>query len=215
MAVTDQNVLNEIQAHMVEGVQDGGTSWPSGLWTVAEVIAYANQRQYRFLKETSCVLKRATLVTVPSVQRHPLPTDWIVTRRLVFRSSGSPAVFTEVPRGDGFEADHLLLDWPFNSASVPRLYMDSEIPNLFIQTAPSVNVSGLLQILYTALSTLLSNTGVAFTVPDEFTPAVKWGTMADMLWKSGRAHDPERAGYCEARWQEGVAAANVMLAGWL
>ena len=49
MAVTDQTILSEIQRVTLEGAGDGGATWPSLMWTQAEVLGYLNQRQNRFL----------------------------------------------------------------------------------------------------------------------------------------------------------------------
>jgi hypothetical protein len=52
------------------------------------------------------------------------------------------------------------------------------------------------------------------TTPNDFTPAIKYGVLADMLSKVGRGQDLTRAAYCESRYQEGVEAAKIMLSGW-
>lgn len=214
MAITDQAVLSEIQNALIE-TDNAGASWSSGHWTATEVITYLNHRQYEFLKTTGILLSRASLVTTPQLIRQPLPTDWVITHRVVWRSSAN--VYTEVPRGDGWEADHGEATWPYNTAvdDIPHLYADGEVPTLQLQIMPAVNDAGQLQILYVALSTALSNSGVAFTVPDEFVPAIKWGVVADMLGKVGRAHDPERATWAEQQYQLGVEAAKIMIGGWL
>lgn len=211
MTTLDTQVLSQLQNHLVE-TANGGASWASALWTVQEVIDYLNERQRAFLKETQILLTRATIPAIPMIQRHALPVDWVATARVVWRDAN--ALFTEIPRSDGFEADHATADWPYNSAPKPSLYMDTETPTLLMQTAPAASDAGQLQILYVALTTLLSNSGVAFAVPDEFVPALKYGVLADMLSKDGRAQDLARAAYCETRYQEGVAAAKIILRGW-
>lgn len=213
MAITDQTVLNEIQGHLVEP-QDNGATWASGHWTVSEVIGHLNNIQYDFLKRTQILLKRGSLATLPEVFRHDLPVDLISIHRVVWKSADTPAVYTEVPRSDGWEADHTTLDWPYEFAQVPKGYTDGELPSLQIETFPAVNVAGQLQVLYSYLSTLLTGLGVNFTVPDEFVPCIKWGVMADMLGKVGRGHDPQRAEYCSQRYEEGIEAAEIMLSGW-
>lgn len=205
-------MLSEVQQHLVEPTVDGGATFGSGLWTVTEVIGYFNQRQYRFLKDTQILLTRAALPTTPNVNRQPYPSDWIVTSHASWQATDGS--FVEIPRGDTWEADHAILDWPQNGAQRPALRTDAEVPTLQIQLIPAPNVSGTVWILYVALSTLLSNTGQLFTVPDEFVPAIKWGVIADMLSKVGRAFDPVRAEYAQSRYDEGVEAAKIMLAGW-
>lgn len=213
MSITDQEVLNDIQGRLIEK-QNSGASWSSGLWGFDEVIAYANSRQQQFVKESAILLKRATIVTVSQITRHDLPADWIATQRLVWRRDAG--TYTEIARSDTWEATNSILDWTFNQVpDHPLLYTDGEAQTLKILTMPAVDATGQLQILYTYLSTTLTGLGVAFTVPDEFVPAIEWGIMADMLSKVGRTWDPIRASYCESRYREGVEAARIMIAGWM
>jgi hypothetical protein len=214
LAVTDQNVLNECQYALIE-TPNNGASWGSGLWTTSEVINYLNQRQFDFLKRTALLMARATLNTIPQEVRQALPSDWITTQRVAWLDAGTNLI-TEVPRGDGWEADHGIPTWPYDNApGPPLLYTDGEVPNLQLEIMPPTQASGVLQILYVNLSATLSNSGVAFTVPDEWTPCIKWGVIADMLGKVGRGHDPQRASYAESRYQEGVEAAKLALQGWM
>lgn len=210
MAVTDQEVLDELQGHLLE-TQNSGASFSSGLWTVTEVVDALNQRQRRLLRDTMMLLKRADLVTTPNVTRQPLPTDCIAVQRIAWR--GSDGVRREVPRSDGHDADNAILDWELEMGDRPRVYMDAEVPQLQIQTAPAPANAGVLEALYVYLGALLSNTGVALTVPDEWAPAVKWGAVADLLSKVGRGQDLKRAAEAELRYQEAVAATAIMLAG--
>lgn len=212
MSATDQEVLAEIQGQLIE-TEDDGASWASGFWTVAEVIDYLNERQRDFLKETLCLVTPATLVTVPGVPRHALPQDWIATYDVQWRTPES--VWKELPRSASFEMDLADVDWIYETQPTPDVFSDGDQATLLIQVMPPANDAGLLEILYIAVSAALSNTGVSFVVPDEFVPGIKWGVIADMLTKVGRAHDPVRAAYAESRYEEAVQAAKVMLGRFL
>lgn len=214
MAITDQQVLGEIQDHLLEP-NNSGVSWASGKWTADEVIALADSRQKQFMKESGILLKRATILPVlPWVTRHPLPEDWIATQRAVWLDA-TAGTYTEIPRGDTWEATNAISMWTYQAVYKPQLYTDGEAQTLLLQTMPAVDASGQIDILYTYLSTTLTGAGVAFSVPDEFVPCIKWGIMEDMLSKVGRATDPIRAAYCGQRYREGVEAARIMLAGWM
>ncbi len=205
-------MLKEIQLAVVEDPIDSGESWTSGLWTVTEVIDYLNQRQSEFLKLTGVRLTRARVTTVPQVQRHPLPGDWVSTQRAVFLSPDGRK--KTLSRSDPFELDHALPDWGHAMETKPKVYTDGMIPLGTIQIAPKARDGGVLELLYVALGTSLANTGVAFQVPAEFVAPVKWGVLASMLGKVGRANDRRRAEYAEMRFQEGIEAAKVILEGW-
>ena len=211
MSVTDQALLTALQFALIED-PDSGATWTSGLWTPAEVLDYLNQRQNRLLRESMILLSEANITVNPATLRQDLPFDWIATQRVVWRKSDGTR--RELPRSDSFETDAMLPSWPYTLADRPQVYMDAETPTLQIQIAPAPLDVGRLEILYVALGALLTGLGEIFTVPDEFVPAIKYGVLADMLSKIGRASDQTRIQYCESRFQEGIEAGKLMLMGW-
>lgn len=210
MALVDQDILQEIQYAVVEP-PNPVAAFPSGLWTLTEVLAYANDRQRRFLKDTGVVLTRSSITAIPNTQRHELPAGWIQGHRVVWLTPGGSRY--ELPRMDGWQFDHGLPTWPYNTAARPEGYMEEEVPTLQIQVAPASYDGGTIELLYAALGTALSGAGVAFSVPDECVPAIKYGILADMFGKVGQGQDLSRADYCEQRYQHGVEATRLLLDG--
>lgn len=208
MTLLDTVILGSIQLHLVEPL-DSGASWASGFWTVSEVVGYLNQRQYQLLKETLILIDTATLPTIPNVLRHALPQDWIATYDVQWHDADGG--WKELPQSDSYATDHAIPTWDYEQAPAPAVSSDGDQQTLTIQIAPAPSDAGVLEILYVKLSSLLTGLGASFTVPDEFTVAVKWGVIADMLSKVGRAYDPERAKYAESRYQEGVEAGRILL----
>jgi len=212
MAITDQEVLDEIQETLIE-TQDSGATWSSGFWTVSEVIGYLNDVQYDFLKKTLLLVTPTTLNTIPNTRRHALPQDWIATYDAAFKSSAATPVYSPLSRSDERELDLAIPSWPLEPEQTPLVYTEGELPTLTIQIAPAPQAGGVILLLYTALSTELTGAGVNFTVPDELVPAIKWGVIAEMLSKVGRGADPARAALARERYDLGVAAAQLMLHG--
>lgn len=208
----DTEVLNEIQYYVLETPDDGATL-TSDLWTVAEVIGYLNQRQREFLKDTCVLYKRADLATVPGEMRHTLPDGTIFVQHVTFRTAAD--VYTELRRVDLWQLDTLLPDWETVTDSVPRWFLDSEVPTMTLGTAPATMTAGVLEALYVGITAALSNTGVSFEVPDECVPAIMWGVVADMLSKEGRGQDVKRAAIAQARYMEGREMTKLLLTGWL
>ena len=205
----DHELLTEAQNATAEPT-NGGTSWASGLWTVQEVIDYANHRQHRFLKDSGILLGLADISTVPLTIQHPLPADCVEIHRVVWHSADD--VFTPLFRGDAWEADNADPSWPYTTVTIPIVWLDMESPFGYFRTMPPVNDVGRLEIGYVALAETLSNAGaVDVQVPDEFAPAVKYGILADMFSKVGRANDPARAQYCEQRFELGILTAQMLI----
>lgn len=218
MAVTDQEILSWIQALMIEP-RNGGASWASGLWTVDEVITYANEAQDEFLKETGLILTPATQALPAGVPRVALPVDLITLDSVAFDDfQGS---IRNVPRADGYQADAAFTSpgqsWETNPLPDrrPLAYTIGETPNLQLQVMPPSGVGGLLHYLYVALGTALTGAGVSFSVPADFTCVIQWRIITKMLSKIGRGAADERAQYAESWWRMGVAATKVMLQGWV
>lgn len=208
---TDQDTLSEIQYHLLENV-DSGVTIASGLWTPAELLDALNEVQVQLLKDALLLMTPTTVAAIPHVLRHDLPTDWIASADVAYRTAD--AEWNELAKSDGFEADNsTIYDWPIEPGP-PLLYTDGEVTTLCIQIMPASNDAGIMHILYVANPTTLTGAGISFTVPDEFVPAVKWGALAQLLGKVGRGADPERAEYCRLRYQEAVAAAAITLSGW-
>jgi len=210
-AVAANALFEEIQYHMIEA-PDLGVTWADGIWTAAEVLGYANQRQARFLKEAPVLLGRAEIIN-SSALAQPLPEDWMLTYRLVWKDDDGTR--TQLPRVDHRELDLALSTWPTGTAAKPQVYADTDMATQTIHVAPIPTNGGEFEITYVAVPPLLDGTTEPFMVPDMFVPAVKYGIMADMFGKNGRVHDTERAAYCEMRFQEGVIAANVMVRGFV
>lgn len=211
--VADNAVLNEIQYHMLES-PDLGVTWTDGLWTAAEVVGYANQRQERFLKEAPVLLGRAN-ITNSGVLAQPLPEDWLISYRLIWRDDNGDRI--ELPRVDHRELDLALATWPNGTAAQPQVYADTDTASLTIHVAPIPTNGGDFQITYVPSAPTLDGLGddSIFMVPEEFVPFIKYGIMADMFGKNGRAHNAQLAQYCEARFAEGVELVRAMVRGFV
>lgn len=212
MAVTDQSVLSQIQYHVVEPDPDGGVTWLLGDWNATTVINYLNQRQNRFLQETGVIRTRATLVTLPNVERYDLPQTLLTIARTSWEDADGDII--DLPRSDMWTADHGSPAWPHETAARPSTYTIYELPQLQLSVIPASWDNGVLRLVYTAIGTAVSNTGITFTVPDECVPIILWGTLADMLRESARVQDIERADYCEDRYKAGVEATLILQNSW-
>jgi hypothetical protein len=215
MAVTDQDILNEIQRVTLEGVGDNGVTWPSGMWSAAEVLGYLNQRQNRWLAATGlCWTVRETVITA-NVRNQAMPTDWIATVFNAWKTSAG--VYNELPKFDALGFDYSLATWPTDTAATPKGYLEADGDTLTTQIVPiPTDVGAAIERYYVALGTTLDASGVDFSIPDEFVPGLKYGVLADMFNKVGQAANSALVEACEARWEEGVQLGMLMATeGWL
>lgn len=215
MPVTDQTVMAEIQRVTLESLGDGGVSWPSGMWTQAEVLGYLNQRQNRWRGATTLLWTQALTAVVPNQARQAAPTNWTATIFMAFCDANG--CFRELPKVDTHELDLRYVNWPITSADRPYGYYETEGDTLstYIAPIPSALVTQ-LEWYYVSLGTALTAAGVNFSVPDEFVPCIKYGALADMFSKVGPAANPILAQACEERWNEGLELGKLMSTeGWL
>lgn len=218
--VTDIELLKRMQYHLLENQNNSdadGATLLTSMFTIQQFLDALNSRFSQFLRDTGCVL---TLVSQPSVagtQRYALPSDWIHTRRLDWQPSNPLGNRRALTRTDAFQLDHGLLDWQQNS-DLPSLYNDgSDLPTLTVEIAKAPSQLGTLFLDYVAQPvTLTGNVGgppVNLSITDEMESALLYGAMATLLVQEAEAHDPDRAAYCELRYNLTVEMTKLLMEG--
>ena len=201
--VTACKLLEEIQFHLLE-TPDDGVTWGSGIWTQAEVVGLINERVSRWLVETGVIQTRITIAVAAGTVGVDLPTDWIEIRRVAWNS-------VEIPRVTLLELEADMPDWE-DVTGVPSRYMEVPAPSLTVRLARAPTLAGTLDVIGVREPTAINASCASiFPIPDEWTPYIKWGVIADLLSKEGEANDPQRASLCETRWKEGVMLARLFL----
>lgn len=213
-ATTDQQLLNELQYHLLE-TANNGASMVSDLWTVSEIVDVLNKTYETFQAKTLLTQQSTTLATNIGVHKYDLSS--VDTRFSdIMRIAWIDATGTShgLQRIDTLQANALTIDW-MTSSDTPFAYSITREEPLEINIIKAPKDPGYLHIIYTTYGTELSNTGVVVAVPDDFTPYIKWGCLATLLSKEGQAHDPGRAAYCNSRFMEGCLMAKEALGNWL
>lgn len=203
----DQELLGDVQDALLEPRNEGGFI-DSDLWTIEELIGYANDRQRRFLSETGLVLSVHTLGTIAGVKRYTWGSGWIATRRLAFE--GADGRIQSLSPVDAWMLDNGFRD-DARQRQTPAVYTDTLLPLNQFEILPPPLDAGRLHGVLAFITTALSNTGVPLQVPDDFAHYIKWGVLADALSKTGPAHDPTRAAYAEDRFEEGIELAKLVM----
>ena len=199
-------VLEEIQAHLLETLNEG-QSFGSNLWTVAEVLAYLNNRMSRFLMETGILQIRSTEGVLADENPIDLPSDLIDLRRVAWTAGSSTVV---LPRMDSLEADMLASSWD-SVSGVPFGHVMLPEQSLEIRLVPVPSSAGTLDFIYVQNLAAVTNNCAILPFPDEWVMFIKYGVLSDMLAKEGEANDPVRSKYCEQRYMEGVQLARLYM----
>lgn len=211
--MTDRELLSIVQGIVVEPV-DGGDTWPSGLWSRAEVLQYLNGRQQRFLKETLAVIRWDQYPITPGQVQQPLPQDCLAVRDVFFVGTATPTILQHLSPMSRREVDLLQPTWEYSASPQPVGYQEDIWQTRQLVLVPLPQQGGELFLFMAHTGTVCTGDapGVALTIPDECTPYLVYGVLADMFGQQGRAFDPVRRDYCEARWAEGIALTQAMLA---
>lgn len=117
-----------------------------------------------------------------------------------------------LPRVDPFTQDNGSPGWETDEG-VPSSIIEEPRRPLSFQLSPTPNVDGSVEGIYVRDPDPIGDACVPLPIPNFLTWIIKYGVMADMLNKEGEANDPQRAGYCESRWKEGIQLTRALL-GW-
>lgn len=205
----DQALLTEIQYALLEP-PDGGQSWPSEIWTHDEAVGVVAESERQLLRKTHLLVTRVELPIVALATSVSLPSDWLATAHLVWRDLVGRR--TPLAPIDLTEADLGSPTWE-TVAAQPQAYRDSGGESLTLQLVPTPDTNGTIELLYIAAPPEVNGNGRAFTVPDEYLSAVKYGALSMLLRKVGRLLDHDRATYCEQREALTHELAEIVLGG--
>lgn len=212
MSVPDTYVENEIIYRVLEnGAADANLSVLTTMFSITEIVDSANRVQNDFLLETGMIVTRTTIVGVTGTSKYPVPANSIRPRRITWQDSSDNLIRT-LTQVDTWELDNGFSNWP-SDRDIPIAWWETTLPQQMIGITKTPVNNGVIGLLYVALATTLNGTGVTFTVPDDWTPYIMYGTLAELLSSDGPGFDPVRAQYCGQRYQEGIELARVVLGG--
>lgn len=198
-------LLSEVQRHLLEPVIDSGVTW--SLWTQQEVHNYMIDRINKFLLDTGLVRTRVAIPNAAGNAFVNVPQDMIQIKRVTFTDVNGTQVLTRV---DQWMLDHAYPGWHSGSGTLYG-YIENPQNSLIIQLAQPPSLAGTVSIEYVPKQQLAIGVCEPFLIPAVFIPFVKYGILADMLMKQGEANDPQRATYCEQRFQDGIELAKAFL----
>lgn len=207
-SVTDTDLVMEIQYHLVEQSPGVMATW-SAPFTLSEVTSAMQRVRDQFIADTGCAVTRDTSISVTggaggSVN---LPSATIAIRRAAW-VSGSTGKVTPLGVSSAYAGAAYSTPGSLLSPAVPRAYSTSSEPQLTLQLIPPPSESGVLDLLLVEHGAALSpSTGVVLGIPDDLTPAIKWGTLADLLTKDGPGKAFQLGLYASRRYEEWVQLA--------
>lgn len=216
MSVTDIEVANNVIYRTLEnGAVDADitavTPLLTNMFTVQEIIDSMNRVQQAFLLETGCIVTRTSFAGTTGKPKYDLPVDSIRPRRVTWLDASDLKV-RALTLADTWEQDYGEANWP-SDRDIPITWWETTLPQQKLGIAKTPINNGTIGLLYVALAATLDGTGIPLTVPDDFTPYILYGTLAELLGSDGPSFDPVRADYCTKRYEEGVELIRLILGG--
>lgn len=217
MSVVDTYMANDIVYRTLEnGAADAAfPTLTTSQFTTTEIIDCLNRVQQGFMLDTGCIVTRVNIAGLTGKPKYDLPTDSIRPRRLTWNDS-SDNLTRVLTQADTWELDtgagSVPGSWP-GDRDIPITWWETTLPQQQVAVAKTPSNNGTLGLMYVALATTLTGLGINLTVPDDFTPYILWGTLAELLSSDGPSFDPVRAQYCSSRYDEGVELCRLILGG--
>lgn len=200
------------------------------MFTLAELTQALQNRRDQFLADTGCVVTNfVQSMPAPPIGRVSFPDNVMDIRRLQWLSQIGTAsgygmgLYGLGPYGGPTPTIQYTNLWPLTemqltmlnqswsvNPSVPYGYSIISSPPLTIQVGPVPATEASIDVVAVEAGAALNpQVGVLMGIPDDFTWIVKWGALADLLGMDGQARDPQRAAFCEQRYQLGVQLARM------
>lgn len=201
--VTNWELIADLQYALMEAPAPGGTWTGTDQFTLDQLSTAIQRRVDQFLRETGAQQTQADLAfAAPAAGRLTLSEDVLLVRRAAWVPNGSWK--RPLLRTDDWAASAFLPAWRTPSDSV-RSYSTSDTPPLELQLIPPPIANGTLDLVSINKSATIDPlTSAVIAIPDDWAWVIKWGALADLLGGDGLALDPQRAQYCEQRWQQGL-----------
>lgn len=210
--IPDTYVLNDVIYRTLEnGAADAAGTLLTNMFSIQEIVDSMNRVQQEFLLDTGAVGKRTTIPGIAGTSQYATPVDSIRPRRITWQDT-SDSVIRSLTLDETWGLDHGSPGWP-QDQDIPISWRENTNPQQTFSLALTPINNGTIGLLYIALATTLTGAGIAFTVPDDWTPYLLWGTLAELLSSDGPSFDPVRAQYCSRRYDEGVELARLVLGG--
>jgi len=212
--VTDRDIIQSVQYALLE-TATVQTSWTgTEQFTYTDITNALQNRLNQFLSDTGIVVTPSlvtwAILSVGNFQQ-ALSQNTIDIRRVAWLQNPPTPYYNTLWREDerSFTAGFPM--WPSQPQTPPESYTIMGPPPLIIRIEPPTAADGTLDIL-TVDSTTLNPSLLPTTlgIPDDLTPAIKWGVLADLLGKDGIASDQVRSQFCEKRYQQYVQLARLL-----
>jgi hypothetical protein len=213
---TDVEIANNVLAALLEPPLTAGWTG-TGQFTFTQIQNAIQQRLNRFLGDTGSIVTQTTISnnTPPPLESIPLPDATLDVRRAAWLTSLTaqfiPA-FSMSMSDEWAEQAYGLGGIAALGGITPLNYSVYMNQPLLLRLIPPPSTVGFVDCLLVQAGPTVNldpAAPVVLGVPDDLSPAIKWGAISDLLSGDGLTRDPARASYAETRYNEFVQTCKV------
>jgi len=213
-SVTDWDIIKQLQYHLLEtqAVSSQSTWLGTEMFTLEDLWGAIDRRRSQFLSETGLVLRVSQFpVQSPAIGRQILPDNVIDVRRVIWQGAAPIDYYKDLRREDEYALTAFNRFWSVDSDR-PQTWSILGPPPLELQLAPPPMDVGSLQMTTVTTGKVLNPPSgpTVLGIPDDLTPAIKWGALADLLGRDGVSRDAERAAWAANRYNQYVELARLL-----
>ena len=211
--IQDSDIVSSVCDALMESQPVFGSWTGTDKFTMSDVLGAIEDATNEFLVRTSCVTHHVTQAATipPPVGRVVLDDEDISDIRRLDWKDTPAGTYRQLWRTDEWALNATRRFWS-TDASDPESFAVTSTPQLSVQLAPVPLNGGELDMLVINNNATLTGLGTVVDIPNDFAWVVKWGALARLLNQDGQVRDPERAAYCQQRFEEGVAIATASAA---
>ena len=213
--VTDVEVANNVLASLIEPPLPSTGLWKgTGQFTINQLRQSIQNRLNRFIGDTGCRVTQQTINGPAAPADLAVLPDGVMDVRRVgwmppvaIPPANPPLPVSPLGRLDEW-AEQAYIPAAQQNPGQPYAYSTFQDGPLQIRMVPPPLSSGQVDCLLVVSGpqvNLAPMSPVVLQIPDDLSPALKWGTLADLLGSDGPSRDYARAAYCEARYREYIA----------
>jgi hypothetical protein len=208
--LTDYYLTTLLQYHLLEPAAYPAWSG-TPMFEIDDIFEAIQRRRDQFILESLQVLSILDPAAPGPSGRMPISNSTLDVRRASWQDVNS-GQWTNLWRSNEFAAQAFSPEWD-NQPGPPQAYSVATSPDFTVQIIPAPANSGNVQLVIAAAGAAptIANfpPGNSLGIPDDFVWVLKFGVLADLLSMDGPARDPQRAQYCEQRWQQGIKVARL------
>lgn len=203
--VTAVSIAQMIERHLMEPTTAGAWAGTEE-YEISQIEAALENRLNELRAEVGFGYTTTTIVVPVGTERVTLPST--VTEVVRVEWVGLDGNNTPLWKADGLQNFGTNPSW-VQETGTPLTYSELDSSPLQLTLAPIPVNSGTLSLVVATSHGALDITGSGtVSIPDDLTPVLKWGALADLL-SAQRGEDTLRAQYCERRWKEGLEIARL------